>query len=189
MPCSRIIFQACAARFKCFWLCLVLAQLYDPHRPLMQRKTNSQTNGDPGAFLKEVLLLSNVEHVTASIGSMQCAWACIKYRNAISYWSEVRHHYGMHDMYTSARPFLCENWCHPALLDPSAWFLLGSHAQRYEFLVMRLNWLYTSTLEHDAVNASIIARAIWKWKATICKFVSHSKIFLQAGLILHRLNY
>ena len=91
MPCPRIIFQACAARFKCFWLCLVLAQLYDPHRPLMQRKTNSQTNGDPDAFLKEVLLLSNVEHVTASIGSMQCAWACIKYRNAISYWSEVRH--------------------------------------------------------------------------------------------------
>ena len=26
----------------------------------------------------------------------------------------------MHDMYTSARPFLCEDWCHPALLDPSA---------------------------------------------------------------------
>ena len=150
MPCPRIIFQACAARFKCFWLCLVLAQLYDPHRPLMQRKTNSQTNGDPGAFLKEVLLLSNVEHVTASIGSMQCAWACIKYRNAISYWSEVRHAI---DMYTSARPFLCENWCHPALLDPSAWFLLGSHAQRYEFLVMRLAvHVYTGTWCGQCVN-------------------------------------
>ena len=149
MPCPRIIFQACAARFKCFWLCLVLAQLYDPHRPLMQRKTNSQTNGDPGAFLKEVLLLSNVEHVTASIGSMQCAWACIKYRNAISYWSEVRHAWYVYE----CRPFLCENWCHPALLDPSAWFLLGSHAQRYEFLVMRLAvHVYTGTWCGQCVN-------------------------------------
>jgi hypothetical protein len=49
------------------------------------KQSNKWGSGIYGAFLKEVLLLSNVEHVTASIGSMQCAWACIKYRNAISY--------------------------------------------------------------------------------------------------------
>ncbi len=56
-------------------------------RPLAEKDKQSKKwgSGIYGAFLKEVLSLSNVEHVTASIGSMQCAWACIKYRNGISY--------------------------------------------------------------------------------------------------------
>ena len=149
MPCPRIIFQACAARFKCFWLCLVLAQLYDPHRPLMQRKTNSQTNGIRMLFSKRFCCCRTSNMSRHQLG--QCSAHGPALNTGMP--SAIDLKSGMHDMYTSARPFLCENWCHPALLDPSAWFLLGSHAQRYEFLVMRLAvHVYTGTWCGQCVN-------------------------------------
>ena len=70
--------------------CTTLTGLWCRERQTV-RQMGIRSHPGFGAFLKEVLLLSNVEHVTASIGSMKCAWACIQYRNAISYWSEVRH--------------------------------------------------------------------------------------------------
>ena len=117
MPSDHIQVEACTARLKCFYLCLVLAQLCDP---LMQRKTNvKQSNngaGIYGAFLKEVLSLSNVEHAKHQLG--QCSAHGPALNTGMS--SAIDLKSDMHDMYTSARPFLCENWCHPALLDPSA---------------------------------------------------------------------
>ena len=148
MPCPRIIFQACAARFKCFWLCLVLAQLYDPHRPLMQRKTNVVKQMGIRVLFSKRFCCCRTSNMSRH-RSMQCAWACIKYRNAISYWSEVRHAWYVYECKTLSLRELVP----PALLDPSAWFLLGSHAQRYEFLVMRLAaHVYTGTWCGQCVN-------------------------------------
>ena len=71
----------------------------------MQRKTNSQTNGDPGAFLKEVLLSGCCR--TSNMSRHQLG-QCSAHGPALNTGmpSAIDLKSDMHDMYTSARPFL-----------------------------------------------------------------------------------
>ena len=151
MPCPRIIFQACAARLKCFWLCLVLAHL-TTLTGLWCRERQTLTVKQMGI---RVLFSKRFCCCRTSNMSRHQLGQCSAHGPALNTGmpSAIDLKSDMHDMKTSARPFLCENWCHPALLDPSAWFLLGSHEQRYEFLVMRLAvHVYTGTWCGQCVN-------------------------------------